>query len=861
MLLKLINYIFLAMLFVYCSLLGFSQAEIPDSIVNINYVSEIISVDTIVEQNLQPIIDSPIDYNSIDSMAFSLEDGQQIVHLYGGATINYGSINLEADYISMNFENKEIFASVMRDSLGNINNKTLFSEGSETFECETLRYNFVTGKAFVANVVTEQQDGFVRSSKAKMMSKDIYCMVDGKYSTCDAEHPHFYLQMTKGKVIREKAIITGRSYLVLEDFPIYVPFLPYGYIPTNKKTYSSGVIIPSYGEETQYGFYLRDGGFYWAASDYFDLRLTGDIYSKGKWAVNTNTRYGIRYKFSGSFGLSYSQNVSGERGINQIKSPSFRISWSHNQDTKANPSQTFSVSINFSSSGFNKENEFNNVDKFLENSAKSTISYRKDFLNTPFSLSSSFSIDQNKRDTTLSVSIPSLVFKMKTIYPFRNNNRVGKKKPWEDIQIGYTGNYDSRINTKQYLLLSTPYSDWNKSIRHNLPITLPSFSLFKHINVVPSFGFNERWYFEYTERYWIDGFSVTDNETGLEQWVSGHVEEVMREKLRRNYDFNLGVSASTTLYGLYNMVNPNWRVKAVRHKIDPRIGFSYNPDFSNRFFGFYEWVQVDSLGNYKLFNMFPSGSATAGKSGAINFGLSNNVEMKVANLMDTTTTEAFKKVAIFDNLSFNGSYNLMAEQFNLSNISINARTKIARTSININATLDPYALNEKGEKINEYMWSNAKGISKLGRIVDVRTGYSFNYSSDKFKKAINKGKTEEKNNEENNNSIYEPFDMPWNVSLSYTFSYVNTKGTPNLMQSVSLNGNIDITPKWRTSFSSGFDFMAMKITHTKMTITRDLHCWTMSFDFSPISSHPYYMFTIRANASMLKDLKVERTKY
>jgi hypothetical protein len=378
---------------------------------------------------------------------------------------------------------------------------------------------------------------------------------------------------------------------------------------------------------------------------------------------------------------------------------------------------------------------------------------------------------------------------------------------------------------------------------------------------VPSFGFNERWYFEYTERYWIDGYSVTDNETGLDQWVSGHVEEVVRDKFRRNYDFNLGLSASTTLYGMYNMVNPNWKVKAVRHKIDPRIGFSYKPDFSNRIFGFYEWVQVDSLGNYQLFNMFPSGSASAGKSGSVNFGLSNNVEMKVATLNDTTATEAFKKVAIFDNLSFNGSYNLIAEQFNLSNISINARTKIAGTSININATLDPYALNEKGVRINEYMWNNANGISKLGRIVNVSTGYSFSYSSDKFKKAISGDNTDEKKPNEPNkpaNSFYEPFDMPWRVSLSYTFSYTNPNGTPRLMQSVSLNGNIDLTPKWKTTFSSGFDFMAMKITHTKMTIIRDLHCWTMSFDFSPISSRPYYMFTIRANASMLKDLKVER---
>lgn len=817
----------------------------------------------------KPVIDSPISYNSKDSMAFSFENGKQIVHLYGGATIKYGTINLEADYISMNFQDKEIYASVMKDSLGNIISKTKFTEGSEEFDCESLRYNFVTGKGFVENVVTEQQDGIVRGAKAKMMNKDIFCMVDGKYSTCDADHPHFYLQITKGKIVREKAIITGRSYLVLEDFPIYFPFLPYGYIPTNNKTYSSGVIIPSYGEENLYGFYLREGGFYWAASDYFDLKVTGDIYSKGKWGVNAATRYRMRYKFSGSFGFNYSRSVTGIRGINQSVSPNFSVRWSHTQDAKSNPSQTFSASVDFSTSGFSRENEFDDPDRLLSNSKSSTVSYRKDFLNTPFNISANMRVSQNTRDSTVSLSLPSLNINMKTIQPFKPKKRVGKKRFYEDFKLQYSSQFESKITAKESLLLSTPYSAWQKGIKHNIPLTWPSFKLMNHINVVPSISYGERWYFDYIDKYWLDGYQVVDNETGMQKWIPGHVEEVRVDQFKRNYDYSFSLSASTTMYGMYNMINPNWKIKAIRHKMDPSIGFSYKPDFSEKRFGFYDWVQIDSLGNLQQYNRFQNGmygSASAGESGSIRFSMNNNIEMKLAS-KDTTSTEKFKKVAIFDNLGFSSSYNLAAESFHLSPFALNARTKIAGTSINITGTLDPYALDEKGKRIDEFMWNHATGIAKLGRLTNISTGYSVGYGSDKFNKMIeerrkrNSAETEEDKKDtefKNENIKYEPFAMPWQISLNYTFNYSNNDGRPRWTQAVGLNGSLDLSPKWKTNFSSGFDIVAMQLTHTKIGIIRDLHCWTMSFDFSPIGSRPYYSFTIRANASMLKDLKVDR---
>lgn len=453
------------------------------------------------------------------------------------------------------------------------------------------------------------------------------------------------------------------------------------------------------------------------------------------------------------------------------------------------------------------------------------------------------------------------------------------------MKISYSGQFESRIKTKEYLLLNTPYSEWSKGVKHNIPITLPSFRLLNHINVVPSFSYNERWYFDYIDKYWVSGYSTTNPETGLQKWVPGHVEEVKKDGFKRNYEYRYSISSSTTIYGMYTMKNPNSKIKAVRHKIDPSIGFSYRPDFSEDRFGFYDWVQVDSLGNLEQYSLYENGIygyTRGGRSGSVNFSLNNNIEMKVANENDTTSEDSFKKIAIFDNLGISSSYNLAAESFNLSPFSLNARTKIAGTSINISGTLDPYALDEKGKKIDEYQWNTETGISRLGRLTNVGTGFSLSYSSDKLKKALEKNsKSENSDNESSNNENidgetenmpststndentslkYVPFEPSWRVSANYTFRYSNPSGKANWTQSVSLNGSLDLTPKWKTTLSSGFDFIAKELTHTRMTVTRDLHCWTMSFEFSPFGQRKYYSFTIRANASLLQDLKIDKTE-
>lgn len=827
------------------------------------------------------VFESPISYNATDSMAVSLEEGDQVVYLYGGANIKYGTIELTADYISVNLGTKEIYATGKTDSLGNMETKPHFKEGSEEFDCTSLRYNFVTSKGFVENVISSQQDGKIHSARAKMVSKEVFCMADGKYSTCDADHPHFYLNITKGKIIGKKAIIAGLSYIVVEDFPIYFPFLPYGYIPTNKTTYTSGIIIPSYGELSDRGFYLKDGGFYWAASDYFDVKLTGEIYSKGSWGVNFQSKYKMRYKYSGDFSFNYRILKTGEKGINLKSSPSFALRWSHSQDQKANPSITFSANIDFSSSGYNTNHEYENAEKYLQNSTSSSVSFSKTFLNTPFKISAELGLTQNTSDSTLNLKLPNMTFYMKEIQPFKKKKRVGAKKFYEDFSIGYTARITNSITAKEKEILHLPFSKWNKKVDHTIPIKLPSFKLLNYINFTPSISYSESWFFDYLEKYWVDGYSARDNETGMEKWVSGHIEEVKKDGFKRNYKYGYSLSSSTTLYGLYQMKNPNSYINAIRHKIDLSLSLNYSPDFKDPRRGFNNWVQTDSLGTMQLYNIF--GLSSSGKTGAIGFGMSNNIEMKVLNAKDTTATGKFKKIPIFDNIGFTGSYNIAADSMKLSPISINIRTKIAGTVLSIGGVLDPYALDEKGKKTKYYNWNRATGLAKLGRITSMGTSLGYNFSSDKLNKKLNGIKKGEKGEIENKdstatenkpsspskgltqkpstNNAYNQMKVGWGVNLNYSVNYTNSNNKPALVQRLGLNlsGNIDFTEKWKSTFSSGFDFQTMKITHTQMTVTRNLHCWTMSLNFSPFGTAKFYTFTLNANASMLKDLKINKT--
>ena len=825
------------------------------------------------------MLDAPIKYNAEDSMIVSL-DGQK-VFLYNNSQVTYQNIELGAYYIELDLETKEIFATGFIDSTGEMTQKPIFKQGIEEYESETMRYNFETEKAFITKVVSKQGEGFIHSDRTKKIGEEVFITEDAKYTTCDADHPHFYLNMTKAKVISNKKIITGPAYLVLEDFPIYFPLLPFGYFP-NSPTYSSGILIPKYGEEQNRGFFLRDGGYYWAAGQYFDLAVQGDIYSKGSWGVRMRTNYKVRYKFSGNFSFDYAINAYGEKGLDTYqRSKQYKVMWSHTQDSKANPNQTFSASVNLSSSGYDKQNAYNTND-YLTTTKSSSVSYTRRFENTPFNVSMNLRHSQNTRDSTISLSFPELTFSMAKVYPFRSKNRTGKLKFYEKFGITYTGNFKNTIDTKESMLLQSSFSkDWKNGLKHNIPLAFPSFNLFKYINFSPGIGYNEKWYFKKLNYEYVEGGNFQNNPSG----VPGTVRVDTIAGFNRVYDYAYSLSSSTTIYGMFIPKDPTSKIKGIRHKMTPSIAFSYRPDFGAERFGYYQHVQVDSAGNMQYFDINAGGvygaSPGRGESASISFGINNNLEMKVLDTNDSTKTDAeqnYKKVKLIDNLSINSSYDFIRDSLNLAPFRIQARTTVAGVNINMGTTLDPYVVDKNYRRINKYAWNERSGISKLGRITQANLSFGMSLKSknkgDKQRQGQGQGLTTGESETVGVADDEEPvpvlpsaydnymdFSMPWDVGFDYSFNYTGKSSAyPNgkVSQTIGVRGNLSITEKWKLNMNTNFDIMAGKFSFTNFNLSRDLHCWAMSFSFVPFGFRKSYSFTISAKSSMLKDLKLQK---
>lgn len=888
--------LFATYLFLFVSIICWGQNLVQSNQNNLTHFvdtiqPEVISVDTLVTDTLsldsvvvdsvaKPIIEAPIEYNAEDSIIVSF-DGQK-VYLYNHASVTYQDIELTAYYIELDLNTKEVYAEGTTDSTDTKIQKPVFKQGAEEYESETMRYNFDTEKAFITKVVSQQGEGYIHSDRTKKIGKDVFITEKAKYTTCDAEHPHFYLHLSKAKVVTNKKIITGPAYIVIEDFPVYFPILPFGYFP-NTTTYSSGILMPTYGEEQNRGFFLRDGGYYWAAGQYFDLSLRGDIYSKGSWAGKLHTNYRKRYKFSGSFDFKYAVNIFGDKSLfvideggnkiyqNYSRSPQFAVTWSHSQDSKANPNQTFSASVNFSTSGYDKQNSLS-AQNYLRTQKSSSISYTRKFENTPFNMSVNFRHSQNSTDTTITLSFPEMTFSMAKIYPFRKKNRTGSVKWYEKFGFNYTGNIKNSITAKEYELLDKKFGDWKNGVKHSIPISLPNFNLMKYINVSPSFSYNEKWYFQkYNYSYNAD--EIYYDEYGQQT----HINVDTIRGLNRIFDYSYSLSATTNIYGMFLPLNPNSKIKGIRHKMTPAVSFSYRPDFGDPRFGYWQAVQVDSAGTIRYFDRNRSGignnvggifgaSPGRGASGSVGFSLNNNLEMKVLDTKDTTKTDEeqkFKKVKLIDNLSLNTSYNLIADSLNLSPISLRARTTIAGVSVNMGGVLNPYMTNENGALIHKYVWNERKGIGRLGRLTRANLSFGMSFRSKKGEKEAQKNK--ELVNEEKvlpgDYSNYNDFNIPWDFGFDYSFNYAGPrkegeKGTVN--QTLSFRGNLNLTDKWRLSMNTNFDIMAREFSFTTFNINRDLHCWSMVFNFVPFGYMKSYSFTLSAKSSMLKDLKLEK---
>ena len=870
---KIITYFFVIVPFFLFSQESKKVINIFDEQTVTDLNAELIQSDTLVSDTIQinslaldsfpkAIIEAPIVYNASDSIIVSF-DGQK-VYLYNNSTVTYQDIELTAYFIELDLQTKEIYAEGLLDSTETLVQKPIFRQGSEEYDSETMRYNFETEKAFITNVVSEQGEGRILSDRTKKIGKEVFITENAKYTTCDADHPHFYLHLSKAKVISGNKIITGPAYMVLEDFPIYFPFIPFGYFP-NSPSYSSGILVPTYGEEQNRGFFLRDGGYYWAANEYFDLAVRGDMYSRGSWGTKLHTNYKKRYKFSGAFDFKYAMNVYGEEGLDTYsRSPQFQVTWSHSQDGKANPNQTFSASVNFSTSGYDKQNSLS-ANNYLRTQKSSSISYSRKFENTPFNMSGNFRHSQNSTDTTLTLSLPELTFSMAKVYPLRKKNRIGPLKFYEKFGISYTGNLKNSITAKEYEILDQSFADdWKNGIKHGIPISFPSFNLFKFVNVSPSIGYNEKWYIKkYDYSYSKD--EVFQDERGNDT----HIKIDTITGLNRIYDYSYSLSTSTNIYGMYIPLNPNSKIKGIRHKFSPSASFSYRPDFGDPRFGYWQTI-VDSSGMISYHdvnaNGIYGGSPGRGASGAISLSINNNVEMKVLDLADTTKTDTeqqFRKVKIIDNLSFSSSYNLIADSLNLAPISMRARTTIAGVSINMGGILDPYELDENYRKINKFSWNEKNGIGKLGRITRANMSFGMSFKSKKGEQESDRNKelVEDVNLFQGGYEDYIDFNIPWDFGFDYSLNYSGpTSSTPNgtVTQTLGFRGNVNLTEKWRISMNTNFDIMEKEFSFTTFNVNRDLHCWAMSFNFVPFGYMKSYSFTINAKSSMLKDLKLQK---
>ena len=835
-------------------------------------------------------IEDDIFYDAQDSIVLI---GSTTAILYGDAHVKYQNMDLRADYIRLRLDSNTVYATGSIDSTGAMVGIPVFSEGSQSFESKAMRYNFETKKGFIYGTVTEQGEGYVTSDKTKKTDEDIYCLQGGKYTTCDNhDHPHFYLALTKAKMKQGKYIVSGPAYMVVEDIPVPLA-LPFGYFPMTK-SYQSGIILPTFGEESSRGFYAEGFGYYFAINDYIDMALTADVYTKGSWSLMLASSYKWRYKFSGSLNLSFVRNVYGTPNTPDYRaSTDFRVLWSHTQDSKMSPNTTFSASVNFSTSSYDQNNvdSYYNPAQLSQNTKSSTITLTQKLGDSPFTLSASMYLNQRTSDSTINLQLPSVVLNMSRVYPFKRKKRSGSEKWYEKIALNYTFNLGNSITTKESQFADMNFlRDWKNGMEHDLPISA-SFTLFKYLNLNVNMSNNLKWYFRRVNQHWegaYDGAVVADTTYGF----------------YNIYDFSGSVSMSTTLYGFYTLKskNKNKKLPVFRHKMMPSVSFSAAPDFGTGAWGYWDsYMRPDQNGvmHEVWYDHYTGGiyggSPSRGAQGILSFSLSNNLEMKYWAKNDTTGKP--KKISIIDNLSLSSGYNFIADSLNWQNINMNVRFKIwDQFSMNVNFVFDPYTyqLNEFGSptRVDVTQWE--KNMVP-GRLQSVSTSFGYTFNNDTFKKK--KGKTTASSGqdpqarssqlEETLDDVaplelmtakdrrlarytaadkdYKEFKIPWSLSLNYSiryaysdFNYEQMEYNRKLTHNLSLSGNISFTDTWNLSVSAYYDITNNSWSYVNCTLTKDLHCWQMSCSFVPIGRYATYNFAISVKASILRDLKYEK---
>ena len=841
-------------------------------------------------------IDSPVEYSADDSLTYSAASG--LAHLYGNSSVKYQNMDLASEQIYMSLDSNLVHATGKMDTTTHkLTGTPVFKMGSSEYESDTMAFNFKTKKGLISNVYTQQDEGFLTSELSKRGADGEMFLQHGRYTTCDDPHPDFYLAMSRAKVRPGKDVVFGPTYLVVADVPL--PFaIPYGFFPFTK-SYSSGFIMPTYGDETDRGFYLRDGGYYFAISDKMDLKLLGEIYTKGSWAVSAASNYRKRYRYSGSFLVNYQNTLSGEKNMPDFtKTTSFKVQWSHRQDQKANPYSSLTASVNFATTSFerNNLNSMYNPQAMTQSIRTSSVGWQTSFSSIGMSLTSTFNLNQNMRDSMIALTLPDLTITIAPFYPFKKKKAVGDPKWYEKISIAYNGQIKNEINTKEEKILHSSLSkDWVNGMSHTIPIKA-SFTLFNYVTVTPQFNFADKTLFRKVNKSWDEASQKEVADT-----VSGFYNL---------YNWNLGVNMSTKLYGFWipNRKIFGEKVQAIRHVITPTVGFTYAPDFSTDRYGYYSTYQkTDADGKVSLVRYSPyQGGAFSppgpGKTGVVTFDLSNNVEMKLKSEDDST---GFKKVSLIDELRAGISYNFAADVRPLSDLSTSLRLKLSKSyTLNLSAIFASYVYEADSvgatPRVSEHQTYWAKG--KFGRFQGMSQNLSYTLNNEKVgnlikwlkgEKVEKKGdKGKKKEDDEWDNDVetnidkdmekakhgakkgdnakaetdedgYMAFKMPWSISLGYginmsedtdvkKFNYDTMRYPYKFTQNLNVSGNLRISDGWNISFSSGYDFESQKISMTTASLSRDLHCFNMSCSVV-LAPYTSYNFSFRCNAATLTD--------
>lgn len=810
-----------------------------------------------------------------DSIRQDFSNGQRKMYYWGDVEVSYDNIKLKADYMEYDMSTGTVYARGTYDSLAQEwKGQPEMTQGSQTFNMEEVRYNFNTRKARITNMITKEDDGILHGKNIKMMPDKSINITKGKYTVCDLEHPHYYLKLSSAKVVTKPSqkTVFGPAHLVVEDvdLPIGIPF---GFIP-KRPDRATGLLMPSFGEENARGFYLRDAGMYFVLGDYFDMSLTGDYYTLGSWAANLNSRYMVKYKFTGNLAVNYSVDQTGEKGSTDFfQSKNFGVRWSHSQDSKAHPGTSFSASVNFSSPSNSRYNS-HSVSEALQNQISSSISYSKNW-NGKFNLSVNALHSQNSRDSSYTFTLPNITFSVSTFYPFKIKNRVGKERFYEKFALGYNTSIQNKINFKASEFGEPGFIDkFQNGVAHNFSIKLPDFTLFKYLNVAPNVSYGMNWFFRKSEAYFDPETNSVKTEMGKQFGTFG-----------ATHNYSGSLSMSTRIYGMYNFGKYH-KIQALRHVVSPSVSMSFSPEKGKAFNGWRTFNYVDTLGvqksyDYNIYQGQINSAPGKGKSATMSITLGNNLEAKVRDMKDTTGTGS-KKVKILDQFNFSTGYNFLADSLKMNNVGLSMSTSIfGKLGINGNMNFDPYAINERGQRVNKY---NLLETGVPLRLTNVSTSVSYSLSG----KGTVKGNDGSKSSGGDGGGSGNPADyyrriyyhpltgeyipggwlyytnpnVPWSLNFNYSFSmsrsysYANNQLSKkdNYTQTLGVQGNIQLTPKMSVQAQSGWDFTAMKMTTTQFSFRYDLHCFNISVSWVPSGMYQSYSFLISANAAALADL-------